>query len=105
MEEVLVSALKRFDLSEKEVEGIDLSDEDVEISVQDCRRSLMRRIMRDKIANFTGVKNFTNHVWGYPRNLRVTEIGPNVFQFQLEKEVERERVLRGGPGFCTIKCW
>ncbi|XP_027151948.1 uncharacterized protein LOC113752002 [Coffea eugenioides] len=97
MEEVLVSALKRFDLSEKEVEGIDLDDEDVELSVQDCRGSLVGRIMGDKIANFTGVKNFTNHVWGYPRNLRVTEIGPNVFQFQFEKEVERERVLRGGP--------
>ena len=97
MEEVLVSALKRFDLSETEVEGIDLEDEDVELSIQDCRGSLVGRIMGDKIANFTGVKNFTNHVWGYPRNLRVTEIGSNAFQFQFDKEAERERVLRGGP--------
>ncbi|XP_027124362.1 uncharacterized protein LOC113769357 [Coffea eugenioides] len=53
--------------------------------------------MGDKIANFTGVKNFTNHVWGYPKNLRVTEIGPNVFQFQFEREEDREKVLAGDP--------
>ena len=46
--------------------GIDLSSADVEQSVQDCKGSLVGRIMREKIANFTGVKNFTNYAWVIP---------------------------------------
>ncbi|XP_027102865.1 uncharacterized protein [Coffea arabica] len=97
MEDELAMALRRFELSDKEVGGIDLSHDDVEQSVQDCRGTLVGRIMGEKIANFTWVKQFTNHVWGYPRNLRVTEIGPNVFQFQFEREEDKEKVMAGAP--------
>ncbi|XP_027090285.1 uncharacterized protein [Coffea arabica] len=79
-----------------ELEGVDLCSDDIRGGVQDCSRSLVGRLIGDKVANFTGVKNFTNHVWGYPRNMVVTELGPNLFQFQLEKEEDREKILEGG---------
>ena len=63
----------------------------------DYSGSLVGKLMGEKVANFIGVKNFTNHVWGYPRNMVVTELGPNMFQFQLEKEEDREKILMGGP--------
>ena len=62
-----------------ELEGVDLCSDDIRGGVQDCSRSLVGRLIGDKVANFTGVKNFTNHVWGYPRNMVVTELGPNLF--------------------------
>ena len=65
------------------------------ILIEKCK--LIGRLIGEKVANFTGVKNFTNHAWGYPRNLVVTELGPNLFQFQFEIDDEREKVLMGGP--------
>ena len=85
-------AFKKFDLGEKEIEAVDLRWGDVEVGMEECKLSLVGTIIGKKIANFTGVKNFTNHVWGYPRNMRVTELGPNVFQFNLKrKRIRKER--------------
>ena len=49
------------------------------------------------MANFVGVKNFVNMAWGYPKDLVIVELGPNLFQFFLPAEKERERILGGGP--------
>lgn len=97
MEEELTRAFSKFELSATELEGVDLCPEDICEGVQDCRQSLVGRLIGEKVANFTGIKNFTNHAWGYPRNLTVTELGPNIFQFRLEKGEDREKILMGGP--------
>ena len=97
MEEELTRAFSKFELSSTELEGMDLCSDDVSEGVKDCNRSLVGRLIREKVANFTGVKNFTNHAWGYPRNFVVTELGPNLFQFQFEIDDEWEKVLMGGP--------
>ena len=97
MADSLHRAFQKFDLGEKEAGAVDLSWGDVEEGRKECRLSLVGRIMGEKIANFTGVKNFTNHVWGYPRNMRVTELGPNVFMFNFKEEKDKERALKGRP--------
>lgn len=97
MEEDLTRAFRKFDLSKSELEGVDLSSDDISEGIQDCRQSLVGRLIGEKVAHFTGIKNFTNHAWGYPRNLTVTELGPNLFQFQLERGEDREKILLGGP--------
>ena len=68
------------------------------MGIEECRLSLVGRIIGEKFANYIGVKNFTNHVWGYPRNLRVTELGPNVFQFNFEEKQDKERALKVDHG-------
>ena len=97
MEDELARAFSKFELSQSEREGIALCSEDISEGIQDCSISLVGKLIGEKVANFTGIKNFTNHAWGYPRNMVVTELGPNIFQFQLEKEQDREKVLMGGP--------
>ncbi|XP_071933726.1 uncharacterized protein [Coffea arabica] len=97
MEGTLTEAFKRFDLSNKERGGIDLETEDVLAGVQECKLSLVGRIMGKKVANFTGVKNYTSHVWGYPRNLHVVELGPNVFQFNFAEDKDKDKALNGRP--------
>ena len=96
MEEELTRAFSKFELSSTELEGVDLYSDDVSEGVKDCSRSLVGRLIGEKVANFTRVKIFTNHAWGYPRNLVVTELGPNLFQFQFEIDDEREKALMGG---------
>lgn len=52
---------------------------------------------RRKDGNFVGVKNFVNSTWGYPRNHRIIELGPNLFQFYIPNTDDREGILGGGP--------
>ena len=53
MAEDITVAFQRFDLTEVDKEGIDLSLEDIEKGIDDCRLSLLGKIMGEKVANFT----------------------------------------------------
>lgn len=37
--------------------------------------SLFGKVIGDKVINVTGVKNFVNHIYGYPKDIKVLEIG------------------------------
>ena len=97
MKESLARTFQKFELSKKAIEGVDLSGEDIEEGIQGCNGSLAGKLIGEKIANFTTIKNFTNHAWGYPRKMMIIELGPNLFQFHLEKKKDRRRILIGGP--------
>nr|XP_027120633.1 uncharacterized protein LOC113737637 [Coffea arabica] len=97
MADDLTFAFKRFDLNPEEEEGVDMSFEDIQQSVEECQLSLMGKVIGEKVTNFTGIKNFTAHVWGYPKNLKVTELKANLFWFHFESEQEMEKALYGGP--------
>ena len=63
MADELVEVFDRFDLSNKESSGIILDGVDEGIGKEKCRKSLFGRIMGERIASFTGLKNFVNQVW------------------------------------------
>ena len=97
MAEELAEVFDRFDLSNRESSGISLDGVDVDIGKKECRKSLFGRIMGERITNFTGVKNFVNQVWGYPRNLVAVELGANLFQFNFSDVMDMEKILSGRP--------
>ena len=90
-------AFQRFDLNSEEQDGVDLSINNIQQSVEKCQLSLVGKVIGEKVANFTGIKNFTTHIQGYSRNLRVTELKANLLQFHLEAEQERDKTFYGGP--------
>ncbi|XP_027158428.1 uncharacterized protein LOC113760053 [Coffea eugenioides] len=77
----LEEVLKKFALSNLEQNGT-------------C---IIGKIRGEKVANFIGVKNFVTAAWGYPKNLEVAELGPNLFQFFIPEEENKLRILNGGP--------
>ena len=97
MAEELADAISKFALSEKELEGTDLGSEEIDRGILECQLSLVGRIRGEKVVNFVGVKNFVNSAWGYPRNLRIIELGPNLFQFYIPNREDRDRIVGGGP--------
>ncbi|XP_027108697.1 uncharacterized protein LOC113755897 [Coffea eugenioides] len=106
----LVKVFDRFDLSNKESSGITLDGVDEDIGKEECRKSLFGRIMGDRIANFTGVKNFVNQVWGFPKNMVAVELGANLFQFNFSDAMDMEKVLDGRPytidnQLLNVKVW
>ncbi|KAL3531307.1 hypothetical protein ACH5RR_010629 [Cinchona calisaya] len=97
MAEELEEIMQRFSLSSKEVTAADLGEEDVKMVVFNYRKSLIGKIIGEKIGNFVGVENFFNQVWSFPKNLRIVEIGANLSQFHFDNENELKKALLGGP--------
>ena len=97
MEDDLAEIVQRFALSLSEMQGAVLDAKDADCGILECQNSLIGRIKGEKVANFTGVKKFVTAAWGYPKELRITELGPNLFQFLISRVEEREKILNGGP--------
>ena len=97
MAEELTEIMQKFALNSHEYSVTDLDAGDARTGRQECHTNLLGRIRGDKIANYTGVKNFVASAWGYPKELKVTELGPNFFQFGIQGEDIRERIINGGP--------
>nr|XP_027118509.1 uncharacterized protein LOC113735714 [Coffea arabica] len=97
MEGDLTELLQKFSLAGNELSGAILNLEDLNSGIKECEGSLIGRIMGEKVANFTGVKNFVAAAWSYPKNLTVMELGPNLFQFNIPSLKEKERIVEGGP--------
>ncbi|KAL3522375.1 hypothetical protein ACH5RR_015209 [Cinchona calisaya] len=70
MEEQLEEVFRKFDLSEKEAGGIKMSKITLKSNLKECEISLVGKIIGEKVANYTGIKRFVNHVWGYPKDLK-----------------------------------
>nr|XP_027099027.1 uncharacterized protein LOC113718313 [Coffea arabica] len=97
MEGELTELLTKFSLAGNELSGASLNIEDLNSGIRECEGSLIGRIMGEKVANFTGIKNFVAVAWSYPKNLTVMELGPNLYQFNIPNPEEKERIVKGGP--------
>ena len=97
MEGDLTELMQKFSLAGNELSGATLELEDLHSGVRECEGSLIGRIMGDKVANFTGVKNFVVAAWGYPRKMTVMELGPNLFQYNIPNPDDKDRIVEGGP--------
>ena len=64
--------------------------------------SLIGKVQGEKGANYTGIKNFVTSAWSYPKGLKVSELGFNIFQFYIPDEEDRVRILNRGPWILDI---
>ncbi|XP_027177888.1 uncharacterized protein LOC113777042 [Coffea eugenioides] len=71
MAEDLAEILGKFALSNKELGGADLDRTEINLGVKES--------------------------WSYPKDLKVVELGPNFFQFFIQGEQEKERIVERGP--------
>ena len=89
--------LRKFKLSEEERDGVCLEEEEMAQGVRECELSLIGKVWGDKLANIGGIRSFVGVMWPQVRNLRVVEIGRNLFQFLFEKEKDMDLVLNKRP--------
>ncbi|KAF7143851.1 hypothetical protein RHSIM_Rhsim05G0174100 [Rhododendron simsii] len=97
MEEDLLEKLSSFVLTNNEEEAVVLDDEDFNISRQECLRSAMGKVITQKGVNLGGLKASMDLAWGYPKGLKVMEVGGGIYQFIFGKESDLLRVISGGP--------
>ncbi|XP_071916207.1 uncharacterized protein [Coffea arabica] len=89
--------MQKFSLAGNELSGAILDLGDLESGVRECKDIIIGRVMGEKIASYTGVKNFVSIACGYPKHLSVLELGPNLFQCNIPNSQEKERIVDGGP--------
>ena len=47
--------------------------------------------------NISGIKSFSSNMWSFAKNLRVIEIGVNMFQFIFSNRYDMDRILNDRP--------
>ena len=77
--EDLERIMEKFSLSSIEQEKVSLEDIDVKSCREECKLSLIGKVFGEKMANILGIKSFANNMWNYPKNLKVIELGNNLF--------------------------
>ena len=89
--------MKKFTLSSTKKEGVWLEKEEFTKGVDECSLSLLGNIQGEKIANINGIRSFAEHMWFHLKNLKVTEIRTNMFQFTFVQKSDLERALNDEP--------
>lgn len=82
---------------EEEEEEIVLSDAVVSKVVSSCLFSLVGRLLISKKFNKIAFKECLRKAWGMKEELRIVEVGENLFHFRFAEEEGMRRVLAGGP--------
>ncbi|CAA0814576.1 Unknown protein, partial [Striga hermonthica] len=95
MDAEITEKLRKFELSDKEKLGAQLSDTDVEPSLQECERSLIGLVVGEKKVNIGGIKTTMGIIWRTSKPFSIRILGLNLFQFMFQSDEDKIKVLRG----------
>lgn len=101
----------QFHLSTGEEKGIAIEQEYFKFSHEECTRSLFgRKIHGERKGSYQGLKNTMTGLWRINGELKVREIGYNLFQFICPTNADSKRILLGHTWtfdgqFLVLKKW
>lgn len=75
---------------------IDLDWEDSS-GLEARKRTLIGRIVADKVLNKNAVRNMIAKAWGLSKGLGIQDMGENCFRFSFDRDEDCRRVLKGRP--------
>ena len=87
--------MKKFSPTDVEQNGIHLEDLGVVSGREECGLSLLGKVYGEKMVNITGIRSFACNIWKYPTNLKIVELGPNLFQFTFQSKQDMAMVMEG----------
>ena len=97
MAEDVIEGMGSLKLTSEEAKDIQVSDEGRMDEIDSCVLSLIGKFLTCKPFNRKVAKNMLQRAWGFDKELQISEVGNNLFQFKFQLEYELERILRGGP--------
>ncbi|CAA0824320.1 Unknown protein [Striga hermonthica] len=93
--EDIVHQLGSFHLSEREANIIPIENNDVQLSAEECRKSLVGKLIGGKKAHLKGLKRTIKIIWHIKESVAVREPSPNFFQFIFSELEDKEKVSKG----------
>lgn len=96
MGEEIVNRFQKFDPTADEEEGLFVEKKDFKISQEESERSLVGKIHRDKKVSYQGLKSTMTALWKTTQELKVRELGNQMYQFVFPSHGEKlQKVLEG----------
>ena len=97
MAEDVINSMVNLKLTFKEEEEIQVSEEGRSEEIDSCVLSLIGKFLTCKPYNRKAAKNTLQKAWGLDKELQISKVGSNLFQFKFQSEYDLDRILRGGP--------
>ena len=97
MAEDVINSMVNLKLTFKEEEEIQVSEEGRSEEIDSCVLSLIGKFLTCKPYNQKAAKNTLQKAWGSDKELQISKVGSNLFQFKFQSEYDLDRILRGGP--------
>lgn len=82
MAEDVIESMVSLKLTSEEEEDIQVPDEGRMDEIEGCALSLIGRILTCKPFNRKATKNMLQHAWGLDKELQISKVGINLFQFK-----------------------
>ncbi|XP_030970538.1 uncharacterized protein LOC115990910 [Quercus lobata] len=97
MAEDVINSTVNLKLTAEEEEEIQVSEEGRTEEMDSCVLSLIGKFLTCKPYNRKAAKTTLQKAWGLDKELQISEVGSNLFQFKFQSEYDLDRILRGGP--------
>ena len=97
MEQAILDGLQNLQLTKEEEEGIQLSNPSREEWLEECHLSLFGKLLSDRKQNQRALKSILRSAWRMGSELRIVEVGNDIFQFKFNSKHQLEWVEKNGP--------
>ncbi|CAA0812281.1 Unknown protein, partial [Striga hermonthica] len=91
----LSDRLQAFSLSDWEAKVVDIAQDDIKLSDDECRRSLFGKVIGDRPASWIGIRRAMSQIWKLNQPMEVKDLSPNYFQFIFQDVEDKKRVSAG----------
>ncbi|MED6110494.1 hypothetical protein PIB30_043491 [Stylosanthes scabra] len=86
------------------------NEEDILDGIENCKTSLIGRLITNKHVNLSWIQNAMSNIWRSLEGFGVTEVRPKLYQFFFNNEADLERALRESPllfrnAWLLVKRW
>ena len=90
MEQVILDGLQNLQLTKEEEEGIQLSNPSRDEWLEECHLSLFGKLLSDCKQNQRALKSILRSAWRMGSDLRIVELGNDIFQFKFNSKHQLE---------------
>ena len=97
MVEDVIDNMENIKLTFEEEEIIVISDEGRLAEIESCNLSLIRKFLTCRAFNKRAAMSTIWKAWGMNTDLKIVEVGSNLFQFKFQIDFDLNCVLKGGP--------
>ena len=94
----VINSMVNLKLMFEEEEEIQVSEEGRSEEIDSCVLSLKGKFLTCKPYNQKAAKNTFRKAWGLDKELQISKVGSNLFQFKFQSEYNLDRILGGGGG-------
>ncbi|CAA0835758.1 Unknown protein, partial [Striga hermonthica] len=91
----LSQRMENFSLSDREALLVDIAQDDIKVSADECHRSLFGKVVGDRPASWIGIKRSMTQIWRLSQPMEVKELEPNYFQFIFQSRDDLKWVSHG----------